>query len=402
MTLRRFPVPVRGIVLFGLLGLLAPSTARAAEPLLAETFDDAGALERWQVVDGARTGDGPVSEASVKDGALELKGDASTRRWVALTKTVPTGGAKWVRISARIRTEGVAAGQGFHPNCNLYFRFGRGPIVASRVLLGDNGWTSVARRVPVPKEDGGDLTVGCILSMPGRAFFDEVRVEAVDPPAWEEARTEHYVFRWLPGDGGKGGGVPEEARRRNEAQYKKAGELLGVTRDAPVIFYKYPDLDRKEEYMGLRGNAHAVGDEIHTIWSVDAHEIVHVLARPLGDPPALLGEGLAVHHSGAWQRKPLAEAARAVHAAGKWVPAGDILDSRAFRAQPDEVTYPLSAAFVGWVIETRGREAFFRLYAAHKNGATAAENRRVLEKELGLTLEEADGKLRESLKIPAR
>ncbi len=370
--------------------LLMAALSQAA-PLLEERFDDPDALSRWKAVDGARVGPDPASRASIEGGALRLEADAATQRWLSMERTARLAGARWVRVSVRVRTEDVDPAAARYPYCYLYVRFPRGPGQALRPFTGTNPWTSVARRLPVP-QGAEEVTVACFLSMPGRAWFDDVRVEAVDPPKWEEVRAGRTVFRWLPGDG-----VPEKARQFNPESRKPGAELRGTEGPAAVSYFKYPDVAVKEEYSGRGGNGHVQGDEIHTIWATDRHEIVHILARPWGDPPALLGEGLAVHLSGAWQGRPVSEAARAILEAGKWIPLDDLLDTQAFRQRDDLATYGIAGAFSAWIAEVHGKEKLKALFARLKAAAPVEENRGAFREVLGLSPDEADARLRARL-----
>ena len=359
--------------------------------ILQEPFDDPASLDRWDRMDGATTGSGSTSEASCNSGALLLEGDRKTARWLALTRRAPLGAARWVRVSARMRTQEVSPDQAVYANCNLLIRFDDGGLVTTRLFTGTNDWTTVARRLPVP-EGAKEITVGCFLSMPGRAWFDDIQVEAVDPPGWKTARTKHYVYRWLPGDE-----MPRRARRYNEASYEMVSKFFDLRKPVEVLFFKYPDLDVKEEYTGIRGNAHRNGREIHSIWESDRHEIVHVLCGGWGDPPAILGEGIAVYLSGGWQGKTLPDAAREVGRSGKWVSLGDLLSTRSFRRHSDLVTYPIGGVFVHWVSEGRGKKTLRRLYRALRHEGSDAENRKAFREILGLTLDEANAQLRSSL-----
>lgn len=359
--------------------------------ILQEPFDDPKSLKSWERMDGAVTGDGPASKASIDSGALLLEVDLTTRRFLALTRTLPVGDARFVRCSARMKTEAVSPEKARYANCNLFIRFDERPLVGTRLLTGTNGWTRVARRLPVP-EGSKAITIGCFLSMPGKTWFDDVRVEAVDPPSWKTAATKHYAYRYLPGDD-----VPEQARRYNEGSYEIVSKYFEVKAPVTVTYFKYPDLDVKEEYTGIRGNAHREGNEIHSIWASDRHEIVHILCVGWGDPPALLAEGIAVYLSGQWQNRTIPDAAREIGKAGRWVPLGEILDTGAFRRHSDLVTYPVSGAFVLWIAEEHGKEKLHRLYGALKNASATAQNRKALEEILGLSIAEADRALRSSL-----
>jgi len=372
------------------IGLLLAALAQQA-PVLEEKFEDPEALGRWKAVDGARVGPEPPSRASLDGGALRLEADEGTRRWLSLERAARLPGAKWIRVSARVRTEDVNPSGARYANCNLYVRFPRGRVQPLRPFSGTHPWTAVAHRLPVP---GGaeEAVVGCFLSMPGRAWFDDVRVEAVDPPKWEEARSGRTLFRWLPGDR-----LPEEARRYNQESWKSVSEFLGTEGPAEVVYYKYPDVPTKEEYSGMGGNGHVNGDEIHTVWARDRHEIVHILARPWGNPPALLGEGLAVHLSGSWQGRPVPQAAREILEGGKWIPLDDLLDTAAFRRRDDLVTYGIAGAFSRWIAEAHGKEKLRALFGRLNAASPPEENRRLFREILGLTPAEADARLRASL-----
>lgn len=353
-----------------------------AGAILSESFEDGG-LDRWRIETGATAGDSPSSEARVEDGALRFEGSAETRRWVAVMREADLAGASWVRISARVRTEDVNAAGARFVNCNVLFRFGTGPIQISRMLTGTNDWTRVARRVPVP-EGATSILVGCFLSMPGRAWFDDVQVEAVDAPRWESAETEHYSYRWLEEV------VSSRSQEFNEESYRIVAEFLGVPDGPRVTFLRYSDLDAIEEFTGFRGNQFRQGSVVHSIWETDRHEVVHVLADAWGDPPAILGEGLAVHLSGAWQGRPVREAAAEV----EWIPLEDILDSAGFRARPDATTYPESGALVAWLLETRGTDLVRQLYGRLSNRTSHDDNLRAWEEVTGAPLSDADAAVR--------
>ena len=366
----------------------------ATGQILDEPFDRKETLARWERMDGAVTGEGPYSTASIDSGALLLEGAESTRRWLALVRTVPVGDAKWVRISARLRAQDLEPAKARYLNCNLFFRFGVGPLDGTRIVSSDSDWTVIARRVPVPDKESA-LTIGCFLSIPGRAWFDDVRVDAVEPPDWQTEKTEHYAYRWLPGDV-----IHDAARKFNEESYRIVSEFLGVRKPAEVVYFKYPNRKTKEEYTADQGNAHRRNQEIHSIWPSDRHEIVHILADGWGDPPALVAEGLAVYLSGGWQGKKISDAARAVHEGGQWIALGDILDTESFRLRPDAVTYAIAGSLVEWLAEEEGKEVLRRLYGALQNRAGAAQNRETFSEAVGLSIEGADARLRAYLGLP--
>ncbi len=379
--------------------LLLAFAAQAPAPkapvgLLFDDFAGPDALAAWAPFDGAHTGvAGPASASALVDGALCLSAAADTQRWVALTRTVPLEGVAWLRVSARMRTENVERAQARFVNCNLFVRFSNGGIAGTPVLAGTQDWTPVARRLPVPA-GASSATLGCFLSMPGQAWFDDVRLESVSPPAWNTEEAGALVFHWLPGDE-----ISPDARAYSLLGVQLTNEFLGLEPSAPIQYFKYPDLATKLELTGDAGNAFAepAARRIHTLWERDRHELVHVLAHALGRPPALLGEGLAVHLSGSWQREPIATYARRLRDEGRWVPLAELLDTGSFQRVPDLVSYAEAGAFVGWIEAEHGRETLRALYRALDGRVGVAENRQRLEQALGASLVELDEELRASL-----
>lgn len=379
----------------------APPAPAAGPRLITATFDGANPLAPWQQVDGAvdGSGQGPPSTSTIAldDGGVRLEGAADTTRWRALEQTVALASASWVRVAARMRTDGLVADGVHRPQCYVYSRFtdasGQrlGALLATRNLLGTTPWAPVARRFPVPA-GAVNLTVGLFLSLPGRAWFDDLEVEAAPAPDWHETTDGHYHYHWLGGDQ-----LPDPARRYNTESYRMVAEFLGLdpAGSPDVAYYKYPDKAIKEELMGDPGNAFTMPDgSMHSIFATDRHEIVHVLARPWGDPPALVAEGLAVHLSGSWQGKPVVTYARGLldH---DWIPLADLLDSGAFRNRPDLVTYAIAGGFVEWTLaQPDGHDRLRRLYGQLQNRASAAANRQALEAILGATVEDTDARVR--------
>jgi hypothetical protein len=151
--------------------------------------------------------------------------------------------------------------------------------------------------------------------------------------------------------------------------------------------------------MGDPGNAFTLPDgTMHSIFATDRHEIVHVLARPWGLPPALVLEGLAVYLSGAWQGKPVATYAKGL-VDGGWIALADLLDSNAFRAKPDLATYAIAGALVEWMVaQPDGKARLRALYGKVGYSASAADSRRAMEAILGDTVERTDAKLRDWLR----
>ncbi len=278
--------------------------------MLEEHFTDPEALERFTLVDGARTGDGPASSARIENAALVLEANPSRAH------------------TSRTRT------------CSSSFPAARCSRFAS---------SSEASRGR-PSCDGSPRRT---------AWIDDIVVESVSPPKVEESRTAHFEYRLIENS--------HHDQRHidfNEESYRQVSTFFGVMRTQPIVFVQYPDTKSKEEYTGTIGNAVTLGDEIHTIWPTDRHEIVHVLGRVWGNPPALIAEGL---------------------------------DSEAFRRGDDLATYAIAGAFVGWIIKHAGVGKLHDVYSKLRLGSSARENAQLLTAILGRTAEEAERELRAEL-----
>jgi hypothetical protein len=360
-------------------------------PLFFEDFEHPAALEGWERIIGAVTGEGPESIARLEGGALRLEGEGRTKRWLALQRAVPVAGVSWLRLSGTVRTQGVVPAGALYVHCNLFARWGDGPVQATRVLLGDTPPTRLVRRLPVP-EGATHVTVGCFLSVPGVAWFDDILVEAAPAPCWRETVLGHFRYHLPPGER-----LSPRAHAANERFHTRVRNFLGVEAPPVLDFFKYPDRATLEELTGFAGNAHVRGGAIHTVWPVDRHELVHLLARPWGEPPALLGEGLAVYLSGAWQGQPVLSYARALLTSGAWIPLGRLLDTRSFRLQPELSAYGIAGAFVQWLVERQGVDTLRTLYGRLRNEAPEAYNRLQLHQVVGSPIEALDVELRATL-----
>src|SRR4051812_47243127 len=109
--------------------LLAPH-ARATT-LVAERFDVGELPAGWKAGVGAQTGGGPASTYTFEGGALVMRAEPRTKRFTALFRKSELRDVTWIRVQARTRMSGVAAGAS-GASCGVFVRFEGGPIEASR------------------------------------------------------------------------------------------------------------------------------------------------------------------------------------------------------------------------------------------------------------------------------
>ncbi|MBI5367379.1 MAG: hypothetical protein HZA54_10110 [Planctomycetes bacterium] len=397
-----------GILLAFVLGPASRALAESPPPLLVEEFAAAGAWEvppGWTRGVGAQSGNGPAAASGSAAGragegsCLQLSGVAETGTWwLVESAACPVAADRDVRLSAWMATDEVRAEGRQFANCNLLLTFrdreGRRvpvsglPFLTTPPLFGTQAWTAVARRVTVPP-GAVEARVACFLSCSGVARFDDVRLEEVPRLEWRTLEEGRYRYRHLPGDE-----IAAETRRANAAFLEELETRTGLAALPQVEYWKYPTLALKAELTGVPGNAHVdrAAPRIHSIWGGDRHEVVHLLLRPQGDPPAVLGEGIAVYFSGGWQGKGLATALRERAAGGRSVAIGTILSTRDFRAHDDDLTYPTAGHFVERLVAQVGLPRVLELFRATSGLEDPAAFREAFGRVIGCSPEEVPGR----------
>ena len=209
----------------------------------------------------------------------------------------------------------------------------------------------------------------------------------------------------------------EAIGRTREKGFQSVAEWLGVDFEGKIRLFLFPDAETKLEETGHTGAGWAFGNVIVEIYNdrvrLDPyHEVVHILAEKLGDPPAMFGEGLAVYLSerlGADALKFLGSPGKTVDEVSRdlvrrndAVPLEKLLAYTEIGSEESrpKVAYPESASIVKYLIETEGMDAFREAYETLENGSgpeTAAENRRRLERIYGRSLEDIERGWRKSL-----
>ncbi len=209
---------------------------------------------------------------------------------------------------------------------------------------------------------------------------------------FQERDTEHFRIYFLP--------FSVAARDLNsiagqrESAYKRVSKMLGVTYPDTIGLIFFPDGETKKRETGHTGVGLASEGTIVEVYNEETkldpyHELTHIIAGQLGNPPAMFNEGFAVYVSelmGADALKSLgspgmkADAAVATHrTAGKLIPLDKLFaftDIGPEDSQPT-ISYPEAASFVKFLIEKYQLEKFRQAYNSLENGndpATAHKN----------------------------
>ena len=253
---------------------------------------------------------------------------------------------------------------------------------------------------PLPNDRCNDLVISHKLDRP--------RYADIPPMAplkyWV---SEHFVFYSSPG-------TPayedrESLAKEHEAALATASEFLGVQPNDRIVMFFYRDQATKRMCTGHTGDGYAEGNTIVEVYNQDVHldpyhEITHVVAGQIGSPPAMFNEGLAtwMQKDHVWKGESVDTTAARLLKDGRLIPLAQLLERDEIGSRNDDgqVAYPQSASFVGFLIQTYGKEKFLKAYAEQKNGegdGATRQNIARLRKVFGQPLDQIEKTWRDSL-----
>jgi hypothetical protein len=219
------------------------------------------------------------------------------------------------------------------------------------------------------------------------------------------AETEHYVFH-----AASAAGVDTDWQ---EVYHRWAVGRLGEQLPRKIGYDKYTSRQDLGDHTGTYNtSASASAFEIHTLFSIDQHEVVHLFMSLIGDAPGLFSEGIAVAFStdpkagdfeSTFNGVDVRAAARTYRYTGQLVlPLDRILDHESFHSIPDSVlSYREAGSFVRFLID---RYALDRVQALFPGGSytdSAASVRSRFEAAFGMTVAQAEAAWLEMLRSGA-
>ena len=212
-------------------------------------------------------------------------------------------------------------------------------------------------------------------------------------PGWKVHTTEHFAFYYAPDStSAKPGGIEKYAAHREEVRATIC-EYLQINHRKTIHFFVYDNNEVAKRIIGrVAGFARSTDAIIHSrINQTPGHEMTHVLSRAInGRPPPhrLLDEGLAVFmdHSG----RDYFRIAGDLLEAGKLPSFKKMLP--AFSPGREKWYHP-AGAYVGFLCECYGIEAFKRLWGARPQNFYT-----VFERTYGVTAAEMDKRWRKFLR----
>jgi hypothetical protein len=140
------------------------------------------------------------------------------------------------------------------------------------------------------------------------------------------------------------------------------------------------------------------------------HELVHIVAGSVGNPPALFNEGLAVYmqEGQAWDSVHVDSWTKAFAARHMLIPMDRLItfDEIGSEESKPDIAYPEAASIVKFLIERYGFEKFVQAYREMKSSPDAEQqNRKAFSKIFGSTPVEVErdwlAAIQQSTAVPA-
>jgi len=197
---------------------------------------------------------------------------------------------------------------------------------------------------------------------------------------------------------------------QRESGFRVISELLGVTYPGKIRLVFYPDAETKKDETGSMGDGYAFSNNIVEIYNEQTkldpfHEVAHIIAGQLGEPPALFNEGFAVYaseKSGADALKYLGSPGKTIDEAveshrhdGQFIPFDSLItytDIGPTESKP-VISYPEGASIVKYLYEVYGREKFLKVYKTLQNSDepdVVMKNKEILKQVYGKSISELE------------
>jgi hypothetical protein len=190
----------------------------------------------------------------------------------------------------------------------------------------------------------------------------------------------------------------DELRMYERMAAHEAASPLCFASKSPMLFAacsrenlmadKFENVQQKQSLTGEggNGNADASADSIYTIWPSDNHETTHILTYRIGYPTAFFNEGIAVanevdpldnSYTPMWHGTPVHECAKQLLAAGTLPALADIVETNAFWAADQNITYPAAGSFIEYLTEQYGLQKVLQLFpgASYQDSLAVASAR---------------------------
>ena len=343
-----------------------------------EEVGGGGIPKGWQLLP-FRGGEGEsevayrIDDAVAQDGSRSwsFRADPGTRRFYMLAQEVALPDeATHIKLTGWMQVDGVDLLKDQYAQCNFlvtffdknHHRFQELRIADKRTRLrtGVQLWSQEDQTFRLP-QGTRYVQVACVLGMNGQVWFDDVTLSVPMPVVWEEKATKNFVFHWLPGHP-----MPVGSPESQQAIFDAAAGRLGVTSDAVIHYYFYPDTTTIRSMLSLKGHQYVSWDdyEFHSINPNDDHEVVHFITDPVGRPPRAIAEGTVFWLNDDWNGRPLGDVMGEIVRARAVPRLRELVDYNLLTMGDPNVTMPAAASFIGFIVDRWGTGKLIDLYAA--------------------------------------
>jgi hypothetical protein len=342
-----------------------------------------------------------VDEQNAHEGkrSFYFQAVGEARRFFVLTQSVDVRGVDHLRVRGAIRTLDIRRGGAQYPQSNFALtfydkdgnRFGsqRFYDFKTQAHTGTSlEWIVEDRVVRIPANTAR-VEFHCALGMEGKMWYDDVSLEVPPDVPWLTEESKNFTFHWLAAKP-----YPEGSKEYQQALFDSYCTRLGIpeTERPRIGSYLYPDSATLYEMVGDKSGKKSFWDdkEVHSIYPVDNHEIVHIITKPYGVLPFALTEGSAFYLMEDYGGRPVLQVAQQAQIDGHLPDLAVMVEQGSMvRINPDFVA-PAAASFVGYLLEMYGPDKFLELHRTANAASSPAEFDKGFTEAYGFSAKQAD------------
>jgi hypothetical protein len=338
--------------------------------------------------------------------AFFFKADAVTRRFLTLSQEIEVNNVDRIRLRGAVRTLDVRREREQYSQSNLAMTFydkDRNRFYSSRFydkrtkprLETTDDWIveELIVRLPV---NTAYVVVHCALGMSGTMWYDNVTLEIPTDIGWNTNETENFTFHWMTGSEYPGG-----SNEYQQELFDNYATRLGIPiAERPMIFhFLYPDSAALFEAIGSKAPKKSFWDsrEVHSIFPVDDHEIIHILTNPYGILPFGMTEGTAFYLIGRYKDQLVQSLAYELLQDDKLPAIRSVIEPFSMRQMDPDIVIPTAATFVGFLMEFGGTQRYLEFHGAANNKRSFEEFRKAFEDVYERSIEETEAAWRQIL-----
>lgn len=349
-----------------------------------------------------------IDEERATDGknSFFFMADQETRRFFVLTQGVKVKDVERIRVRGDIKTLEVKRNYGQFQQSNYALTFydvdgnrfqsGRFYDLRTEPRIGtSDGWISEDRIYRLP-DNTVYVEFHCALGMEGKVWFDNITLDVPAGIAWNTSESKNFTFHWFSGSE-----YPEGSQEFQQELFDYYCQRLNIPEaDRPHISsFFYPDSSTLFQTIGSRSPKKSYWDEreVHSIYPVDDHEIIHIVTKPYGILPLPLTEGTAYYLMENYNGTPVLKVAQDILKDGNLPSLQSMLSPGIMRKINPDIVAPSAASFVGYLLEIGGPGKFLDLHREGNAANSPQEFATAFERVYGLSIVDAEAEWKKLL-----